>query len=109
MDHVGRDDNAHIEEGGTPELENPFDKATPLLNLRNRSPKTGSRRSPDEVTSLHLTNVSTQDKVDLEKYESDDVKPSLCQDILTRILILLYDTDLENACHAILRRRGRVG
>ena len=44
--------------------------------------------------------------MDLEKDESDDLKPSLCHDILTRILILLCDTDLRTRV-IILRRRGK--
>jgi hypothetical protein len=34
-------------------------------------------------------------------------RSGICQDIFTKILILLCDTDLENACHAILRKRGK--
>ena len=99
MDDVRCNDKCTHRRRGNARAGKPIRQGNATSELKKPFSKTGSRRSPDEVKSLHLTNVATQDKVDLEKDESDDVKPSLCQDILTRILILLCDTDPENACH----------
>ena len=94
-----------IQESG--QLENPYDVPTPLLNIRNRSPKT-TRKSERNYPQNSLKQIQLGPSMQKEEHDHpDEVKSSLCHDISTRILILLCDTDLENACHAILRKRGK--
>ena len=94
-----------IQESG--QLENPYDVPTPLLNIRNRSPK-ATRKSERNYPQNSMKQIQLGPSMQKEEHDHrDEIKSSLCHDISTRILILLCDTDLENACHAILRKRGK--
>ena len=76
-----------IQESG--QLENPYDVPTPLLNIRNRSPKT-TRKSERNYPQNSLKQIQLGPSMQKEEHDHpDEVKSSLCHDISTRILILL--------------------
>ena len=77
------------------------------MNIRKPSPKT-TTKSERNYHQNSLKQIQLGPSMQKEEHDHpDEIKSSLCHDISTRILILLCDTDLEYACHAILRKRGK--